>query len=421
MNKHFRFTAIFGVCALVQCAVTWAQQDEPALPASAEAEEKAQDAPASQEVEINEDNYRQFMELKDGLQQRTIAPEDSYASRSGLQKLDKLPEESQKHLRNELREIISSGDRWQPGDENADYPYVPSSAAQDNAGLQRQEAEAWGELLDNYHAREAQIYANSARSRAAAAASGAGLSQAGASASDGQGRENQGELAGQDQGAQPGSTGDSFAPAAQNTGGEQSAEGVAQNAMEFLQQAGYQDGGANGEGAQQAGETGPATAQAQPRSKQNAATGSTTQPGSAEAGTDEAAEQAGEGTEQSAMVYLQQVENRQDGTGESGSQQTEGGGESSAAGEQQDSAVADTQDVTVEVTGSDSNDPIDDEGISQNALEYLAGEGAPVGDASQDTLSIEDLLNAGGVATGVGAEQVEPEEPPDKPDKDGGG
>ena len=112
MNKHFRFTAIFGVCALVQCAVTWAQQDEPALPASAEAEEKAQDAPASQEVEINEDNYRQFMELKDGLQQRTVLPENSYQSQAGLQKLDKLPEESQKHLRNQLREIIMQRGPW---------------------------------------------------------------------------------------------------------------------------------------------------------------------------------------------------------------------------------------------------------------------------------------------------------------------
>ena len=154
-------------------------QDETATTtpsAGADVEETAPESeavPAGQEVEINEDNYRQFMELKDARQQRNMLPENSYQSQAGAQKIDKLPEESQKHLRNELREIIIQGDQWQPGDENTDYPYAPSNAASTNRALQKQEADAWGELVDNYHKREAEIYGNASRSKAASATAGA--------------------------------------------------------------------------------------------------------------------------------------------------------------------------------------------------------------------------------------------------------
>ena len=148
MAKNFRFSALLLMGSLCS-AFAFAQQDAPAP--STDSADDAQAQP-DQEVEVNEDNYRQFMELKDSLQQRTIAPEDSFQSRSGLQKLDQLPEASQKHLRDQLREIISRGERWQPGDENREYPYVPSEAARSSRRLQNQEAGAWGELLDNYHA-----------------------------------------------------------------------------------------------------------------------------------------------------------------------------------------------------------------------------------------------------------------------------
>jgi hypothetical protein len=92
----------------------FAQDVEPATPAEAGEAEPA----ADQEVEINEDNYRQFMELKDAMRQRTVLPENAYQSQAGLQKLDKLPESSQKHLRNQLREVIVEGEAWQPGDED---------------------------------------------------------------------------------------------------------------------------------------------------------------------------------------------------------------------------------------------------------------------------------------------------------------
>jgi hypothetical protein len=417
MGNYLRL-ALPVMMALLCATLAWAQQDTPA-PQTETVEAEA--APPDQEVEVNEDNYRQFMELKDDLRERTIVPEESFASRSGLQKLDNLPEESQKHLRNQLREIISRGERWQPGDENADYPYVPSEAALTSVSLQQQEAEAWGELLDNYHAREAQIYANSARTRAAVAASGAVPGQAGDPSADGDGRAGQAAQADQADASRPGSTADSFAPGAQNTGGEQSTDGVAQSAMDFLQSAGYQGGAAGREGAQQqAANTGQDTGQEQLAGQQSAAAASATQSGSAQAGTREAAEQASAGAEQSAMEYLQQARQQQGGPADTGSQQAGDGSDSGSAGGQQ--ATGAEQEIVkleagesaTDATASESDDPAD-EGVSQNALEYLAGEGTPAGDASQDTLSIKDLLNASGVAPGVGAVQEEPKEPPEDP------
>lgn len=453
MANRLRFAPLLILASL--CAtVAFAQQDTPAPQAADDAEVQA---PPDQEVEVNEDNYRQFMELKDDLRQRTVVPEESYGSRSGLQKLDKLPEESQKHLRDELREIISRGDRWQPGDENADYPYVPSDAAQGNANLQKQEAEAWGELLDNYHAREAQIYANSARTRAAVAASGAMPGQAGEPSGDGETRPGQAAQAGQEQDSKPGSSGDSFSPNTQGADGEQDAEGVAQNAMEFLEKAGYQGGSSSSDSAQQqtgdggqaqtAGQQGDAadsTAQSesaqagssesveqgdegveqnameflQQMGQQGDAADSAAQPESAQAGTSQEAGQGNEGTEQNAMEFLQQTGQQQ---GAAGAQQAADGGEAGSAGDQEttsneeDTAATYSQQVTTEA-GTDERDEPAAEGVSQNALEYLEGEGA-TGEQSQDTLSIEDLVKARGVVIGVdtGAAQDDPDEPPQDP------
>ncbi|MCW8925348.1 MAG: hypothetical protein OQJ84_03750 [Xanthomonadales bacterium] len=423
MADKLRLTTLL-LLATLSITPVFAQQDSPAPQSGADA---TQETPPDQEVEVNEDNYRQFMELKDDLRQRTVIPEESFASRSGLQKLDKLPEESQKHLRNELREIISRGDRWQPGDENVDYPYVPSDAARLSAGLQKQEAEAWGELLDNYHAREAQIYANSARSRAAAAASGAMLGQAGESPGDAQGSQGKAAQPGQEQASQSGNAGDNFSPNSQHAEGEQSTEGVAQSAMEFLEKAGYQAGNAAaGDQQRQAGETGQEAAQTQAGSQQPTAQADTQGMNANAAAQNASQAPSQEGTQQNAKEFLQQAKNQQDGgqqdgMAETGSQQAAGSSEPGTVEEDQpDTAVMEAQRVNADVTADENDEPATD-GTSQNALEYLAGEGAPTGEDSQDTLTIEDLLNAGGVATGVGAAQEEPEEPPDKPDKDGGG
>ena len=201
MNKQFQLISLFTILVFLYAPADFAQDDEATTTqaSGADVEETAPDSeevPAGQEVEINEDNYRQFMELKEARQQRDMLPENSYQSQAGAQKIDKLPEESQKHLRNELREIIIQGDQWQPGDEDADYPYVPSKTASTNQALQKQEADAWGELVDNYHKREAEIYGNTSRSKAAsatadAAGEGSGEGEGSAGGNMGQGREGQ--------------------------------------------------------------------------------------------------------------------------------------------------------------------------------------------------------------------------------------
>ena len=132
-------------------------------------ETDATDEPVSEsrEVDVNEDNYRRFMELPDDrIERRSLPPIDSFKPAS-LEKMENLPEASQKHLRNQLREVIVQQEAWTPDAAGELYPYVPSTAARSNRELHNQEAEAWRELVVNYHEREAAIYANTDRSQAA--------------------------------------------------------------------------------------------------------------------------------------------------------------------------------------------------------------------------------------------------------------
>ena len=58
-------------------APVFGQDTEAALPSGEDVEAatpEEPEIPASQEVEINEDNYRQFMELRDANRQRDIIP-----------------------------------------------------------------------------------------------------------------------------------------------------------------------------------------------------------------------------------------------------------------------------------------------------------------------------------------------------------
>jgi len=148
----------------VPLAIAQSEESADADKSSAQAD-AAKTSDDSQEVEYNEDNYRRYMELKDQPIEASSLPTNAF--KPGTQKLDELPEASQKHLRNQLRQIIMEAAEWAPGDENNKYPYVASEAAQQDPGLKQQEAEAWGELVGKYQEREAQIYANSFRSRSA--------------------------------------------------------------------------------------------------------------------------------------------------------------------------------------------------------------------------------------------------------------
>ena len=218
MKKWFQFVSSSILVLFLLTPHLFAQEDEPASPPEPVSDESTSieaDSPAGQEVEINEDNYRQFMELKDAMRQRDIIPENIFKPGSGLQKLDKLPEESQKHLRNQLREIIVQGDPWQPGNEETEYPYTPSVAASTDPALEKQELEAWGELVDSYHDRESQIYENSSGSQAARGSeqgssgnSQNGTGQPGSNSQNGEGGQGQqtGQEANPDQSANEGTT-----------------------------------------------------------------------------------------------------------------------------------------------------------------------------------------------------------------------
>jgi hypothetical protein len=432
-----------------------------------------QKAPVSsgQEVEINEDNYRQFMELRDPRQQRSIMPEDAFKPASGSQKLDELPEESQKHLRNQLREIIVRGDQWKPGDEGTDYPYVPSEAAAKNSQLQQKEAEAWGELVDSYHKREAQIFENSARTQASMASDSELNGNPGGGQGEKQGSSKnsgaQGESSQQSEQQSPAKQNSEEAGKQANTSNvtsSSSSAGVSQNAMEFLQRMGKQQGEGNQatasnnagqpENNASSGPGGPgeeqnAEAESGPGGKaeeQNQVTqqNDSEQSSSAESQTQNmpndpnASELAG--TSQNALEFLQQQgsegENSSDGDSETPSDET-GDADELAQSSQETTEEQQNGDSPIDSSSppSTSNETRADatSGIDQNALEYLIGQQNQPNDqagtnqaGTTGTLSIGELRNARGtgnsevVAPPVVKENDE-QSGGSPPDKDGDG
>lgn len=382
MNKTFQITFLLITALSLSNLLVYAQDAPPATqPSDVDSESttsESADVPPSQEVEINEDNYRQFMELKDARQQRDMLPENSYQSQAGLQSLDKLPEASQKHLRNQLREIIVQGDKWQPGDEEKNYPYVPSAAAMSDQALQKQEAEAWGELVDGYHEREAEIYARSSRMQSAGRStgeSGDGSEQGqghagGASGQSGaSGSEGQAGQEGQKQQSQQGAAADSYSPDSVNEPDERNNAGVSQNAMEFLQRSGLQGSGSGGRPGEPAGRNGS-------------------------------------------------------NDGQNGTQEGATGGAQAQAGQQRNAAQRRSANpASPSVSPAEPETDIPD-GTSQNALEYLTGgndqqqspDDTQLIEDQPGTLSIEELLNAQGVLEATGG--VSPSVPKDDPDRD---
>jgi hypothetical protein len=139
--------------ALMTAPVALLAQDSDAAAPDPEAEDP------SRETDISEDNYRRFMELDDRRLERPAFPVSAVQPTTGLQKMGQLPESSQKHLRNQLRGIILSRGAWTPAERDETYAFVPSPEARGDAQLLRQEAEAWTELVNEYHDREAAILA----------------------------------------------------------------------------------------------------------------------------------------------------------------------------------------------------------------------------------------------------------------------
>jgi hypothetical protein len=502
MKKWFQFVSLLVLALFLLTAPLIAQEKEPAplpVPVDEVSTPAEEDSPAGQEVEINEDNYRQFMELKDAMRQRDVIPENIFKPGSGLQKLEKLPEESQKHLRNQLREIIVQGDPWQPGDEETEYPYTPSAAASTDPSLEQQELEAWGELVDSYHDREAQIYENSSGTQAARGSEQGssispqnGAGQPGSNSQNGKG--SQGQQAGQEGNPDQSATEGTFSLNGSNDPNADNTAGVSQNAMEFLQGMG-QSGGSRGNGEQGDSAT-PSSAQARGQGEQqNGAEQSTVaNNGTPNPAGDPSAESTA-GTSQNAMEFLKGAAGQSEDANKGGSASSEGNegqgeaqegeqGESPSGDQQkgedegQDDGQEDGQDEEQEGDQADdqgngqaggqndeqtqdeqqtetpeestsntppaSSDPAppdeaDEEstdGASQNALEYLTGEGDQTDEGTSNepltpqpagTLTIQDLLNARGVGESTGTSPAsnspDDEQPPDEniPDKDGGG
>lgn len=232
MRKTFQPIATWSIAGLLTLAVTASE---------ARAQDTEEQAPgesnSSQETEVNEDNYRRFMELRDQQVQRPNQPYAVLAPPGNLEKMEKLPEESQKHLRNELRGIILEGERWTPAEAGKEYPLVASEAAERDPRLHNMEAEAWAELVQNYHAREAEIYAAGARARTATADPAAGKS-------NNENGGNEPERGQQDRGQTgqaAGSAGHSGQAGASDTPAPREA-GATMNALEYLQNAQTGDG-----------------------------------------------------------------------------------------------------------------------------------------------------------------------------------
>ncbi|MFT5769717.1 MAG: hypothetical protein ACI9H8_001698 [Lysobacterales bacterium] len=235
-----KIKAVFLIITSIVIAPGFAQETD------SDKEEKPQSGTASSETEVSEDNYRRFMELKDQPGERSL-PTAAFVKPPSLEKMQALPESSQKHLRNELREVILQGGQWSPEQVEIEYPYNPSEAALKDQGLQDQESEAWDELVSEYHEREADIHAHSARAQAASMTGDSGEGNTG-KRSAGQGQQGQdgsndsgqmGENSEGSEGQQSASAAArSAANSAENTNESANiveSKGVSQNAFEFLQ------------------------------------------------------------------------------------------------------------------------------------------------------------------------------------------
>ncbi|MDH4020260.1 MAG: hypothetical protein OEU84_11725 [Xanthomonadales bacterium] len=357
MIKRCYLTCLLALMVLLSMPV-YAQDNEPVPPPETDpVETPAEDAevPASQEVEINEDNYRQFMELKDANRQRNIIPENVFKPDSGLQKLEKLPEKSQKHLRNQLREIIVQGDEWKPGDEETDYPYTPSKAASTDPSLAQQEKEAWGELVDSYHQRESQIYENSSGSQSAMGSeqgssnAGNGPGTSGESGQSGEG--SQGQQAGQEGNPDQSDTEGTYSLNGSSDSSTNSTAGVSQNAMEFLQGLG-QGGSGTGEGNSDSPGNGgqgdsPTPSEAQSQAQTGQQDGSET--GSALTGNSptpprDPNARSTAGASQNAMEFLKGASGQGENAGNSGTDPSQAnGGQSGTQGEQSGTEQSNSQ------------------------------------------------------------------------------
>lgn len=290
MKSHLLILSMAAAGLFLAPGFAWAQATqtpeqlldeplEPALEAPAEAQDEEAEAELvdSSETDFNEDNFRRSMELRDQTLQRSPdLTTGSYSRATGLQ-LEGLPEESQKHLRDELREVIVGKGPWTPEENGEIYPYQPSEGAEKNPGLEKRERDAWAELVGKYHEREAAIHANAARSQAATSSDlGEGSSEMGQQQQGGSAPEEGGssdlEAASAAALQQAMSAGSSASSSASQASAEPLEQGVSQNALQLLTQRQQLPAASASASAPQAEQVSQQTAQSQSEDASNAST-----------------------------------------------------------------------------------------------------------------------------------------------------
>lgn len=149
--------AVMPGLVLAGCLVAQVQAQTGSVDETSGAEQEP--AESSQQVDEREQNYRKNMELQENRFRDRQAANTTYVSRGAQEKIDQLPPASQENIKDQLRDMIMERREWKPGEDLSDYPYEPSTAARNDARLERQEREAWSEQIQKYQQREAAAYA----------------------------------------------------------------------------------------------------------------------------------------------------------------------------------------------------------------------------------------------------------------------
>ena len=271
---------IFALMLCLAGAAVARAQDEP---------EPANDTDgASQQVEESDEAFRRRMELEDARYRDPTYTDPVGSYKRELEKIDKLPEESRDNIRDQLIDVIMANGEWEPSDALEEYPYKPTTAAQQDPKLAQQEQEAWEEQVEKYHERESEAFG---AYRGPAQGPGNPDGPEGSAAGSQGGNQGEGQQGGQpgQQGGQQGSQGEqgeqsdkgTYQPYQSSSGersDEESRAGVSESALDFLM--GRQEGNetptqtqgqVGSQGQQQSQDQAQAAAQAQNQQQSQAA------------------------------------------------------------------------------------------------------------------------------------------------------
>jgi len=223
---------IFLLTVILSLSITGAVQAQDNEPGTGERDE------SSEQVEESEEAYRRRMELEGARDQETFS-NTSYSSQAKQQKIDKLPKESQKNIRDQITDVIIESDEWEPSDVLKEYPYDATEAARKDPELREQEEEAWAEQVEKYHEREAAAFGATRPPMPGSGQQQAGTGSNGEGQQPGeQGSGNEGAGEGGDQASEDGSgSAGSYEPyqsRSQSDDDEMSTAGVSESALDFI-------------------------------------------------------------------------------------------------------------------------------------------------------------------------------------------